>query len=428
MVMMVVLVVVVIVIIVVMVALALRIVALLAVLVMVMVVMMLVLLILIMVVVMMVLVLLVLIVVMMVMVALAFGVVALVLVVVMVVMVLVLHLLQLVLEAVFVHGFPDLLAAQLRPGGGDETGLGVEGLEDLGGLEGLLGLCGIGAAHDDEVSVGNLVVEKLAEVAGVHLGLAGVHDRDLRADVGAFHALDGSGHVGQLAHARGLDEDAVGGIVVHDLLEGLGKVAHQGAADAAGVHLRDLHARVLQKAAVNGDLTELVFDEDQFFILIPLRDQLADEGRFPRAEKAGEDVYSCHGVCFLPCYIFQKCIISPLSMPYPYKKWGKMPRLENIYGLFTKLEQASRLDKRTINAYNNSEEQTTHTVSSSRDQSIYAAHAAKQLSLVGSGGCFFCVFCLCLLGSFADDDRHGPLLYMEGQTHTHHLPSSERWS
>ena len=52
-------------------------------------------------------------------------------------------------------------------------------------------------------------------------------------------------------------------------------------------------------------------------------------------------------------------------MPYPYKKRGKMPRLENIYCLFIKLEQASRLDKNAINAYNNSEEQTTHTVSSS---------------------------------------------------------------
>ena len=99
-------------------------------------------------------------------------------------------------------------------------------------------------------------------------------------------------------------------------------------------------------------------------------------------------------------------------MPYPYKKRGKMPRLENIYGLFIKLEQASRLDKNAINTYNNSEEQTTHTVSSSRDQSIYAVYTAKQLSLVGSGGCFFCVFGFSLLGSFIDDNRHSPLLPM----------------
>ncbi len=43
------------------------------------------------------------------------------------------------------------------------------------------------------------------------------------------------------------------------------------------------------------------------------------------------------------------------------------------------------------------------------------------LSLMRSGGRFFIVLCLRLLGSFPDDDRHGVLSYVEGQTHTHHL-------
>ena len=50
----------------------------------------------------------------------------------------------------------------------------------------------------------------------------------------------------------------------------------------------------------------------------------------------------------------------------------------------------------------------------------YVALATKQPSLVRSGGCFFCVFALCLPGSFIDDNRHSPLLYVEGQAHTHH--------
>ena len=154
-------------------ALALGIVALLAVLMVVMVMMVLVLVIVIIVVMVMVVLVLIVVIVMMVMMALAFGIVALVLVVVvMVMMVLVLHLFQLMLETILVHGLTDLLAAELGPRGGDETGLGIEGLQDFSCLEGLFGLCGIGAAHDDEVGIGNLVVEKLAEVAGVHLGLA----------------------------------------------------------------------------------------------------------------------------------------------------------------------------------------------------------------------------------------------------------------
>ena len=272
---------------VVMVALALRIVTLLAVMVMMVVMLMLVV-----------------IVMVVVMVALALRIVALLAVMVMVMMVLMLHLLQLMLEAVFIHGLKDLRAGELIPGGGDETGLRVQGLEDLGGLEDLFGLDGAGAAHDDEVGVGNLIVEEFAEIAGVHFGLARVHDGDLRADVRALHALHRGGDIGQLADARRLDEDTVGGELVHDLFEGLGEVAHQSAADAAGIHLRDLDARVLQEAAVNGDLAELVLDEDELFVLVALRDQLADERGFPRAEKAGENVYSCHGFLLPSMFYF----------------------------------------------------------------------------------------------------------------------------
>ena len=138
----------------------------------------------------------------------------------------------------------------------------------------------------------------------------------------ALDALDRGGDVGELAHARGFDEDAVGGEVGHHLLEGLGEVAHQRAADAAGVHLGDLHARVLQEAAVDGDLAELVLDEDELLALIALRDQLADEGGLSGAEKAGEDVYSGHGVLKLPSmynlpFMYYITVVNAPSVPKP---------------------------------------------------------------------------------------------------------------
>ena len=46
--------------------------------------------------------------------------------------------------------------------------------------------------------------------------------------------------------------------------------------------------------------------------------------------------------------------------------------------------------------------------------------ATKRPSLLGSGGRFFVMLCLCLLGSFPDDDRHSPLLYVESQPHMRH--------
>lgn len=57
------------------------------------------------------------------------------------------------------------------------------------------------------------------------------------------------------------------------LLQRVGKVAHEAAADAAGVHLVDLHAGVLEEAAVDGDLAELVFDQHDLFARVGLGDQ-----------------------------------------------------------------------------------------------------------------------------------------------------------
>ena len=215
------------------------------------------------------------------------------------VVMLMLQLMQLALQDVFLHDLADLRTAQLVPGGGDQPGFGVDALEQLDGSHGLGVVGGVGAAEHDQVGARHLVVEEFAEVAGVHFALAGVHHGDLRADLRAFHALHGAGHVRELADARGLDEDAVGCVVSHDLAEGLGEVAHQGAADASGVHLGDLHARVLQECAVHGDLAELVLDQHQLFVLIALRDQLADQGRLTGSEKAGKNINSSQSYCLL---------------------------------------------------------------------------------------------------------------------------------
>ena len=47
----------------------------------------------------------------------------------------------------------------------------------------------------------------------------------------------------------------------------------------------DLDAGFLQEAAVNADLTELVFDQHQLFALEGLRQQLLDEGRLTGTQK-----------------------------------------------------------------------------------------------------------------------------------------------
>ena len=210
---------------------------------------------------------------------------------------LVLQVVQLGLQrGAALHGFEDLRAAQLVPRGGDDGGDGVLLAQQRDAGRELILAHAAGAGENDGAGVLHLIVEELAEVLHIHFALRRVHDRGEaveRQRVGV-HALYGADHVGQLADAGRLDQNAVGVELVEHLLERLGEVAHQTAADAAGVHLVDLYAGVLQKAAVNGDLAELVFDQHNLFALIGLRDQLFDERGLAGAEKARKDINFCH--------------------------------------------------------------------------------------------------------------------------------------
>ena len=93
----------------------------------------------------------------------------------------------------------------------------------------------------------DLVHVKLAEVLAIDARLLGVDDRDAAVDdhVVGKHAADRALDVRKLAHAGRLDEDAVRMELVQHFFERFGKIADERAADAAGVHLRDLNARFL---------------------------------------------------------------------------------------------------------------------------------------------------------------------------------------
>ena len=164
-----------------------------------------------------------------------------------------------------------------------------------GGVQLALG-DGIGTGQDDGGGRLDLVVVELAEVLHIHLDLARVgHGHGIaQGDIVVRHPTHGGDDVGQLANAGGLDENAVGVVLGDDLLQRLAEVAHQRAADAAGVHLGDVDAGILQKAAVNADLAELVLDQHQLLPLVAFSDHLFDQGRLARAEKAGENINFCH--------------------------------------------------------------------------------------------------------------------------------------
>ena len=194
------------------------------------------------------------------------------------------------------HRLEDLLAVELRPGRGhDRGGRVLLAQQRHGGVE-LLGADALGAREDDGARVLDLVVEELTEVLHVHPALVRVHDgrEAIEHQLVGLHALHGADDVAQLADARRLDEDAVGVELLEHFFERIGKVAHEAAADAAGVHLVDLHAGVLEEAAVDGDLAELVFDQHDLFARVRLGDQLFDQRGLAGAKKTGENINFCH--------------------------------------------------------------------------------------------------------------------------------------
>ena len=151
-------------------------------------------------------------------------------------------------------------------------------------------------AEDKAACIGDLVVEEFAEVLLIHLALLGVNNggEAVELNVVSVDVLYRADDVAELADARGLDEDAVGVVLVEHLHERLAEVADERAADAARIHLGYLDAGVLQEAAVNAYLTELVLDKHELFAMVALSYQLLDERGLTGSEKAGENGYLSH--------------------------------------------------------------------------------------------------------------------------------------
>ena len=73
--------------------------------------------------------------------------------------------------------------------------------------------------RDDAACMADLVVVELTEVLHIHLDLVDVGHGNEAAQLNIQmlgHALDSAVHVGQLADAGGLDDDAVGEMCIRD--------------------------------------------------------------------------------------------------------------------------------------------------------------------------------------------------------------------
>ena len=205
---------------------------------------------------------------------------------------------KLVAERHLFDGGEDGLAVQLVPRSRQNGGVGVLLAQHRGGSLELFLRELLRAGKNDRAGGLDLVVVELTEVLHIDLDLAGVGHGDIAVELelGALvhRALHGNDDVRELADAARLNEDAVGVELRHDLFERLVEVTDEGAADAARGHLRDLDARLLQKAAVDVDLAEFVLNQHELFAAVGFRNQLFDERGLAGAQKAGENVNFRH--------------------------------------------------------------------------------------------------------------------------------------
>ena len=215
---------------------------------------------------------------------------------------------QLCLEIVLGgHSLQDLLTSQRIPCGGHDGSGGVLLAQHSNRSGDLLLAGGLGAAQDDAACVADLIIIELTKVLHIHLDLVdiGHGDKAVQLHIQMLsHTLHSAGDIAQLAHTGGLNDDAVGVVLLHHLLQSGTEIAHQRAADAACVQLVDLDAGLLQEAAVDADLTKLVLDQDHLLARKGFLDELLDQSRLAGTQEAGENIDIRHNAVCL--FLFPK--------------------------------------------------------------------------------------------------------------------------
>ncbi len=199
-------------------------------------------------------------------------------------------------SSLMLHSLQYLCTAELIPRGCDYGSLGIVLSQKTDACIQLLLRDTCCTAEDDAVCVLDLIIIELAEVLHIHLALVCVSNgcEAIQHNVLHVQIFNSADNIAQLADAGRLDEDSVRMELLKHLFKGLTEITDKAAADAAGVHFRDLYTGILQKAAVYCYLAEFILDKHKLLAAESLLDELLDKRCFARAEKAGENVYFSH--------------------------------------------------------------------------------------------------------------------------------------
>ena len=105
----------------------------------------------------------------------------------------------------------------------------------------------------------NLINKEFSEILNVHLALVCVANgsETIENDALDVKSLNRADDVGELTHARGLDKDTLGGVLVYYLGESLAEVANKATTDTARIHFVYRDARILKESAVDTACTRM---------------------------------------------------------------------------------------------------------------------------------------------------------------------------
>ena len=160
-------------------------------------------------------------------------------------------------------------------------------------------------AQDNGAGVLHLVHVEFAEVLQIHLRLLGIYHggEAVQLNLIILQILNGDDNIGKLAHAGWLDENPVRMVLLDNLVQCLSEISYQGATNASGIHLINLNSGVLQEPLVHTNLTELVFNQNDFLIPIGFLNQLPNQRRLSGSQESGKNIYFRHFYPFFLIYL-----------------------------------------------------------------------------------------------------------------------------
>ncbi len=171
--------------------------------------------------------------------------------------------------------------------------------------------CLVCTCQNDGSRILNLVDKELTEILKINSCLCRIHHRHGASQLHVRNLcrrlFDGTHHIIKLADAGRLDQDALWLIVLHHLLQRGIEIPYQRAANAARIHLTNLNTSFLQKAAVDADFTELIFNQNNLCACQCIRNQLTDECCLAGTKKPGNNIHLRHRLSSLPPLAALKC-------------------------------------------------------------------------------------------------------------------------